>query len=46
MTEVISVRTLFFGIYGELSQYKSPGYLELPSESTVEDFLDERVIRT
>ena len=41
MTEVISVRTLFFGIYGELSQYKSPGYLELPSESTVEDFLDE-----
>jgi len=39
MTEVISVRTLFFGIYGELASGRTD-LMELPSESTVEDFLD------
>jgi len=39
MTEVISVRTLFFGIYGELAS-EHAGLIKLPGGSTVEDFLD------
>ena len=39
MTEVISVRTLFFGVYGELASGRT-GSMELPGGSTVGDFID------
>ena len=39
MTEDISIRTLFFGIYGELASDRA-GSMQLPGGSTVGDFID------
>ncbi len=39
MSDYISVRTLFFGIYGELASRRE-GSAELPSGSTVSDLVD------
>ena len=39
MTEHICVRTLFFGIYGELASDRE-GSVELPTGSTVGDLVD------
>ena len=39
MSERISVRTLFFGVYGELAARRE-GSAELPPQSTVADLVD------
>lgn len=39
MTEGIEVRTLFFGIYGQMARARE-GSARLPAESTVSDLID------